>query len=824
MGIFIALVLVMSVVPITVKQLVHALPVPILTLDPIANVVQGQDITVTGSLTDSETGNGIEGATITFDGTGAANLGPAVTDGDGRFAVTGASPNMALAGWNVQAHFSGDENYESVDSNTQTYDTTGFTVNVGTEVNVELTGFDASITFDEVVTEGEMAVTDCNSSSSPRYAPLDTDRCLDLSSTAELAPGTFAHVSMSFDEATIPHGYTANDVSIFHDDGSSIVDITKSRDVTNNVVVGRTNDFSKFIVAVALHGEKPVNSVRQKIFTGDGNIVTIRDISNLEGNIATIAFSKDKVPINRSLTVTVNDPEANLDPDTKNTVRVLLTSTSDSEGLIIELTETANNTGVFKGSVKLTKTPGSADSLFVKVGDNIEAKYQVTNARLQAIIDGMSEAGEVELSDFLVDADEVGATFTRLGNGIDMKLIDAQLDDEGKITVTMSYANFDIEGQTESDLKLFKREDLGDGVINWIDITTSVDVDTKTVTGETDSIGEFAIGCCPDNGPGGAGGGPSLPGAGIVLDDIATVGKASGGGGGGSSSRPSNTTPEQTPSNNSAKTIVSSGPNVEAKILIDRSEDDNDVTISLTFESVASEGNLTVTEKPASDFHDILLQIDQNKIIAKDVESVEYSVIGSVFDIDASDITFAGIVDVTIPYNETSASEQGNESWVRFLHYTGTGWEDSTINIDIASNTVTGRVSSLSPVMAAVIDDGTFGVKYSDEHPTSRIIITDKSPTIEGHTGDHLSISAQIKNMQRVNQNYVFVIQIIDSDGVTQNLSWQTGMLVRSQSTEISSSWLPQQAGIYQIQIFVFADMDNPLVLSEKFAKNLTII
>jgi hypothetical protein len=161
---------------------------------------------------------------------------------------------------------------------------------------------------------------------------------------------------------------------------------------------------------------------------------------------------------------------------------------------------------------------------------------------------------------------------------------------------------------------------------------------------------------------------------------------------------------------------------------------------------------------------------------------------------------------------------------VRFLHYTGTGWEDSTINIDIASNTVTGRVSSLSPVMAAVIDDGTFGVKYSDEHPTSRIIITDKSPTIEGHTGDHLSISAQIKNMQRVNQNYVFVIQIIDSDGVTQNLSWQTGMLVRSQSTEISSSWLPQQAGIYQIQIFVFADMDNPLVLSEKFAKNLTII
>ncbi|MFL6482354.1 MAG: polysaccharide deacetylase family protein, partial [Nitrososphaera sp.] len=45
-----------------------------LTLNTIANVGWGTDVTVTGKLTDSASGNAIGAATVTFDGTGAENL------------------------------------------------------------------------------------------------------------------------------------------------------------------------------------------------------------------------------------------------------------------------------------------------------------------------------------------------------------------------------------------------------------------------------------------------------------------------------------------------------------------------------------------------------------------------------------------------------------------------------------------------------------------------------------------------------------------------------------------------------------------------------
>ncbi|MFL6510463.1 MAG: polysaccharide deacetylase family protein, partial [Nitrososphaera sp.] len=54
-----------------------------LTLNTIANVGWGTDVTVTGKLSDSASGNAIGAATVTFDGTGAENLQSVTTNADG---------------------------------------------------------------------------------------------------------------------------------------------------------------------------------------------------------------------------------------------------------------------------------------------------------------------------------------------------------------------------------------------------------------------------------------------------------------------------------------------------------------------------------------------------------------------------------------------------------------------------------------------------------------------------------------------------------------------------------------------------------------------
>ncbi|MGB5089836.1 MAG: PKD domain-containing protein [Nitrososphaeraceae archaeon] len=85
----------------------------ILTLSPVSNVPWSKTVTVTGKLTDNVGGNvGIGGKTISFDGTGAANLQSTVTASDGSFSSIGAAPQTVSTGWTVQAHFAGDASYD----------------------------------------------------------------------------------------------------------------------------------------------------------------------------------------------------------------------------------------------------------------------------------------------------------------------------------------------------------------------------------------------------------------------------------------------------------------------------------------------------------------------------------------------------------------------------------------------------------------------------------------------------------------------------------------------------------------------------------------
>jgi peptidoglycan/xylan/chitin deacetylase (PgdA/CDA1 family) len=101
-----------------------------LTLNSITSVPWGKDVTVTGKLTDNDnSGSGIGGATITFDGTGADNLPDnVVTNADGTFTVKGASPTTVATGWKVQAHFAGNSDYQATNSLIKTYSTTKHSV------------------------------------------------------------------------------------------------------------------------------------------------------------------------------------------------------------------------------------------------------------------------------------------------------------------------------------------------------------------------------------------------------------------------------------------------------------------------------------------------------------------------------------------------------------------------------------------------------------------------------------------------------------------------------------------------------------------------
>jgi hypothetical protein len=244
-------------------------------------------------------------------------------------------------------------------------------------------------------------------------------------------------------------------------------------------------------------------------------------------------------------------------------------------------------------------------------------------------------------------------------------------------------------------------------------------------------------------------------------------------------------------------------------------------SVIVTFDTIESgSGQLKISTSDITKFTGMFDELvtqngEQEGMVRSDGST--FSTSGKIFDIDASAVKHDGMVKVTIPYDERTALLSGSEFNIRFLHYNEEedNWEDATVAIDAESNTVTGMIKSLSPVVAAVVDDGTFPSIYFDANPLSKIITDDESYFVDNvHNREQVSIPVTIKNVQRANQQFTLLVQIVDGDGIVRYIDKQTGSLAKGQSTDISNSWTPVQEGNYAVQIFVWDDNDIPSPLS----------
>jgi hypothetical protein len=190
-------------------------------------------------------------------------------------------------------------------------------------------------------------------------------------------------------------------------------------------------------------------------------------------------------------------------------------------------------------------------------------------------------------------------------------------------------------------------------------------------------------------------------------------------------------------------------------------------------------------------------------------------------------LSYDGDIRVTIPYDESLLESGSQEADIRFLHYNNEGvWEDRTISINTTANTVTGELDPLSPVVPALVNDGTFGPVYFDSHPLERVIdvsedngnsstgpgpILVSSNSTALHSGDPITITNTIKNLQRTSQQYDYIIEILDKNNVAIELMTKSGTVDSGQSIKISQDWLaPKESGIYTIRIFVVQGLHEP--------------
>jgi hypothetical protein len=75
-------------------------------------------------------------------------------------------------------------------------------------------------------------------------------------------------------------------------------------------------------------------------------------------------------------------------------------------------------------------------------------------------------------------------------------------------------------------------------------------------------------------------------------------------------------------------------------------------------------------------------------------------------------------------------------------------------------------------------------------------------------------IQMQLKNNQNIMQKFTYIVQIKDSDGIISSLSWISGELPPNDFMLAAQSWIPANKDNYQIEIFVWESVDNPVALS----------
>ena len=86
-----------------------------------------------------------------------------------------------------------------------------------------------------------------------------------------------------------------------------------------------------------------------------------------------------------------------------------------------------------------------------------------------------------------------------------------------------------------------------------------------------------------------------------------------------------------------------------------------------------------------------------------------------------------------------------------------------------------------------------------------------------------VQITCDLANGQDREQQFAYLVQIQDGNGVTVSLAWITGSLAAGQSFSPALSWIPEQAGAYDATTFVWESVDNPTALSPPVTTPITV-
>ena len=87
-----------------------------------------------------------------------------------------------------------------------------------------------------------------------------------------------------------------------------------------------------------------------------------------------------------------------------------------------------------------------------------------------------------------------------------------------------------------------------------------------------------------------------------------------------------------------------------------------------------------------------------------------------------------------------------------------------------------------------------------------------------------VQITADLTSGQDRDQDFAYLVQVQNEDGVTIALSWITGTLGAGATFSPSQSWTPSETGSYTATMFVWESVSNPTALSPQLSITIDVV
>ena len=175
----------------------------------------------------------------------------------------------------------------------------------------------------------------------------------------------------------------------------------------------------------------------------------------------------------------------------------------------------------------------------------------------------------------------------------------------------------------------------------------------------------------------------------------------------------------------------------------------------------------------------------------------------------------SGIFEGTVEFDPESASD-GHRLQVTEGDIVTASYEDETLpkpdNGDTLEITATTLIGSIVPPL--------------ERAPASNPAIVDAfgNSLASVSVDQQVQITADLTSGQDRDQDFAYLVQIQNEDGVTIALSWITGTLGAGATFSPSQSWTPSETGSYTATIFVWESVSNPTALSPQLSITIDVV